>query len=102
MNKSNFLLFEADFANGMYFERFNDINKENKTLYFAYGKNCNNECMLKRCPGAKQIGEAVLYNHTFIIDERGPAGGYASVKRQEGSEVRGIAWLIQIMKLKIT
>ena len=38
---------------------------------------------VKRCPGAKQIGEAVLCNHTFIIDERGPAGGYASVKRQK-------------------
>ncbi len=56
--------------------------------------------MLKRCPGAKQIGEAVLYNHTFIIDERGPAGGYASVKRQEGSEVRGIAWLIPNNEIK--
>ena len=93
-------VWKQDFANAMYFERFNDINKENKTLYFAYGKNCNNECMLERCPGAKQIGEAVLYNHTFIIDERGQGGGFSSVKRQEGSEVRGIAWLIPNNEIK--
>ena len=40
-----------------------------------------------------RIGEAVLYNHKFIIDERGNDGD-ASVKKEEGSEVRGIAWLV--------
>ena len=63
-------------------------------VYFAYGANCLQKKMLERCPNARRIGEAVLYNHKFIIDERGNDGGCASVKKEEGSEVRGIAWLV--------
>ena len=28
-------VWKQDFANGMYFERFNDINKENKNIIFC-------------------------------------------------------------------
>ena len=95
-------VWKQDFANGSYFERFDNIQTDGMIMYFAYGMNCNLKEMLKRCPNAKRIGEAVLYNHKFIIDDRGNDGGFASVKRDEGSEVRGIAWLVPEMKLKIT
>ena len=34
-------------------------------LYFAYGMNTNRAQMAARCPMAKSLGRAVLYNHEF-------------------------------------
>lgn len=33
--------------------------------YFAYGMNTNLSQMAQRCPNAKSLGRAVLYNHEF-------------------------------------
>lgn len=93
-------VWKQDFANGSYFERFDNVQTDGMIMYFAYGMNCNLKEMLKRCPNAKRIGEAVLYNHKFIIDDRGIKGGFASVKKDEGSEVRGIAWLVPESEIK--
>ena len=35
-----------------------------------------------------------MYNHKFIIDERGPSGGCASVKEEVGTDVTGVLWHI--------
>lgn len=34
-------------------------------LYFSYGMNTNRAQMAQRCPEAKSLGKAVLYNHEF-------------------------------------
>ena len=85
---------KMQFANYAYFDRIENKPKPNHTFYFAYGINCNRNKMLERCPSAKKIGQATLYNHQFIIDERGPNGGCASVKEKEGSDVTGVLWHI--------
>ena len=86
---------KMQFANYVYFDRIENKPKANHTFYFAYGINCNRSKMLERCPSAKKIGQANLYNHKFIIDERGPNGGCASVKENEGSDVTGVLWHIR-------
>ncbi len=87
-------VWKQDFANASHYERFDHIKTDGMVMYFAYGANCLQEKMLERCPNSRRVGEAVLYNHKFIIDDRGNSGGCASVKKEEGSEVRGIAWLV--------
>ncbi len=85
---------KKDFANQMYFERLNNISNQNHTFYFAYGANCNNKKMLARCPNAQKVGESILHDYQFIIDDRGKNGGCASVKKRTGSSVTGILWRI--------
>ena len=38
--------------------------------------------MLQRCPNAKKIGQAILYNHKFIIDERGSSEDVRLLKKK--------------------
>ena len=85
---------KMEYANYAYFDRVDNKPQPNHTFYFAYGSNCNRQKMLQRCPSAKKIGQAMLYNHKFIIDERGPSGGCASIKEDIGTDVTGVLWHI--------
>ena len=85
---------KMEYANYVYFDRVDNKPQPEHTFYFAYGINCNRQKMLQRCPNAKKIGQAILYNHKFIIDERGPSGGCASVKEEVGTDVTGVLWHI--------
>jgi gamma-glutamylcyclotransferase (GGCT)/AIG2-like uncharacterized protein YtfP len=58
------------------------------TLYFAYGSNMSRAAMRQRCPGARELGLAVLENHDFIIIR----DGYASVLPSPGDTVHGLLW----------
>ena len=91
---------KMQFANYAFFERLDNISNKNYTLYFAFGANCNQRTMYKRCPNAKKIGEAIVYNYEFIIDDRGSNGGCASLKSKEGSTVTGILWHVPNEEIK--
>ena len=58
------------------------------TLYFAYGSNMSRAAMRRRCPGAREIGSAVLEGHRFVIIR----DGYASVLPSPGAAVHGVLW----------
>ena len=58
------------------------------TLYFAYGSNMSRAAMRRRCPGAREIGSAVLEGHRFVII----GDGYASVLPSPGASVHGLLW----------
>lgn len=60
-------------------------------LYFAYGSNMDCVQMADRCPDAKRIGNAILRDYKFVINER----GVATIVPAEGSIVRGIVWTLQ-------
>ena len=57
-------------------------------LYFAYGSNMNPARMAKRCPGAIDLGGAVLRNHRVV--ER----LYADIDFEEGAEMQGVLYVI--------
>ena len=57
-------------------------------LYFAYGSNMNPARMAKRCPGAIDLGGAVLRNHRVV--ER----LYADIDFAEGAEMQGALYVI--------
>ncbi|MBQ8756280.1 MAG: gamma-glutamylcyclotransferase, partial [Lentisphaeria bacterium] len=57
-------------------------------LYFAYGSNMNPARMAKRCPGAIDLGGAVLRNHR--VAER----LYADIDFVEGAETEGVLYVI--------
>ena len=57
-------------------------------LYFAYGSNMNPTRMSKRCPGAIDLGGAVLRNHR--VAER----LYADIDFIEGEETDGVLYVI--------
>ena len=57
-------------------------------LYFAYGSNMNPARMAKRCPGAIDLGGAVLHNHR--VTER----LYADIDFAEDEETQGVLYVI--------
>jgi len=57
-------------------------------LYFAYGSNMNPARMAKRCPGAIDLGGAVLRNHRVV--ER----LYADIDFEEGADIQGVLYVI--------
>jgi gamma-glutamylcyclotransferase (GGCT)/AIG2-like uncharacterized protein YtfP len=58
------------------------------TLHFAYGSNMSRALMRPRCPGARELGLAVLADHRFVIT----SDGYASVLPSRGELVHGLLW----------
>ena len=60
----------------------------NMFLYFAYGSNMNSTRMAKRCPGAIDLGGAVLHNHR--VAER----LYADIDFTEGVDAEGVLYVI--------
>lgn len=57
-------------------------------LHFAYGSNMSRALMQPRCPGAQELGPAILDGHRFLIS----TDGYATVVPAAGCRVRGILW----------
>jgi hypothetical protein len=57
-------------------------------LHFAYGSNMSRALMRPRCPGAREIGPAVLDEFRVIIS----TDGYATVVRAPGERVHGVLW----------
>ena len=56
--------------------------------YFAYGSNCNLDQMARRCPLAKVNAPVTLPNYALVFN------GVASIKRRNGSAVKGVLWEI--------
>ena len=63
-------------------------------LYFAYGSNMHPARMAKRCPGAIDLGGAVLRNHRVV--ER----LYADIDFTEGAVTEGVLYVITEEHLK--
>ena len=78
MKRANFRRFQV---NSMY-------------LYFAYGSNMHPARMAKRCPGAIDLGGAVLRNHR--VTER----LYADIDFTEGAVTEGVLYVITEEHLK--
>lgn len=57
-------------------------------IYFAYGSNLNLDQMEYRCPNAKQIGPAILYNWKLAF--RGPL----DIEKAKGHQVPGFLFKI--------
>ena len=66
----------------------------NMFLYFAYGSNMNPARMAKRCPGAIDLGGAVLRNHRVV--ER----LYADIDFTEGAVTESVLYVITEKHLK--
>jgi len=60
------------------------------TRYFAYGANMDPVHMASQCPGAKQIGPAVLRDHRFGI----ASGGFGTAVPAAGAVLRGVLWTL--------
>lgn len=65
-------------------------------LYFAYGANMDVPGMASRAPRAKLLGAARLARHRFVITEH----GYASVVRDQRSEVHGLLWEVDLAGIR--
>ena len=83
---------KQDFANASHMKDLS-ISKQMEWLCICIWCKLSAEKNAESCPNARRIGEAVLYNHKFIIDERGNDGDVLGKKRRR-IEVRGIAWLV--------
>lgn len=59
-------------------------------LYFAYGSNLDRAGMRRRCPGARELGIAVLPEWEVFI----ATAGYASIRRKIGGRTEGGLWAI--------
>jgi gamma-glutamylcyclotransferase (GGCT)/AIG2-like uncharacterized protein YtfP len=57
-------------------------------LHFAYGSNMSRALMRPRCPGACEIGAAVLDDFRVMIS----TDGYATVVPAPGGRVHGMVW----------
>ena len=62
-----------------------------KRYYIAYGSNLNVAQMVRRCPGAKPIGTAVLENNTLYFRGSG-SGYYLTIEQKSGSKVPVAIW----------
>lgn len=57
-------------------------------LYFSYGMNTNRSQMAQRCPEAKSLGKAVLYNHEFRFAR------HADIIENPEFATQGVLWEI--------
>lgn len=60
----------------------------NKHYYFAYGMNTNRESMARRCPDAKSLGAAALYDWGFRF------AYHADIVPTQGERTVGVLWEI--------
>jgi gamma-glutamylcyclotransferase (GGCT)/AIG2-like uncharacterized protein YtfP len=56
--------------------------------YFAYGANTNLDSMAIRCPGAKLLGTAILYDCRIVFRQ------HCDVESSKDSNVEGVLWQI--------
>ncbi|HOE18082.1 MAG: gamma-glutamylcyclotransferase family protein [Saccharofermentanales bacterium] len=69
------------------------MNKENGTIYLAYGSNLNMKQMAQRCPTAKVLGGAKLTGYQLLF--RGGGGGaVATVEKEKNGSVPVLLWEI--------
>lgn len=69
------------------------MNKENGTIYLAYGSNLNLRQMARRCPTAKALGGAKLTGYRLLF--RGDDGGaVATIEKEKGGGVPALLWQI--------
>jgi len=70
--------------------------------YFAYSLNIPKKAMKERCPDSKPISSATLPNYKLIFVgwAREWKGGVASIRRVQGSKVRGAVYKISDIDLK--
>jgi hypothetical protein len=64
---------------------------EKKRYYIAYGSNLNVEQMMRRCPGAKPIGTAML-EHNILYFRGSGSGYYLTIEPKIGSKVPVAVW----------
>ena len=64
--------------------------------YFAYGVTLDEEEMLFRCPDSRFVGNGILENYRFIINELGDP----TVIRDDSAGVYGVVWDIHENRLK--
>ena len=62
-----------------------------KRYYIAYGSNLNVAQMVRRCPGAKPIGTAVLENYILYFKGSG-SGCYLTIEQKSGGKVPVAIW----------
>ncbi len=62
--------------------------KEERTLYFAYGSNCNTRQMAHRCPKATDLGKVTA--HGYALEFR----THASIRKEQGAQTEGVLWSI--------
>jgi gamma-glutamylcyclotransferase (GGCT)/AIG2-like uncharacterized protein YtfP len=69
--------------------------------YFAYSLNIPKKAMKERCPDSKPISSATLPNYKLIFVgwSRTWKGGVASIRRVQGSKVRGAVYEISDIDL---
>ena len=72
------------------------------SYYFAYGSNMGSEQMLGRCPSAEYISVGILKNHEIVFNRKGSyrAGGVASIKEKNNTNIFGIIWKISMLDLR--
>ncbi len=63
-------------------------------FYFAYGSNMDLSQMDFRCPAAKVAETVRLEGYRLAFCGRDPAGGVATILKEEGSHVDGVLWKI--------
>ena len=63
-------------------------------FYFAYGSNMDLSQMDFRCPAAKVAETVRLEGFRLAFCGRDPAGGVATILKEEGSYVDGVLWKI--------
>jgi len=61
-------------------------------LYFAYGSNLSSRQMRKRCPGAEQLGVAVLYGWRLRFSVDAPHLGGATAGIEPSDDVHDHVW----------
>jgi len=66
-----------------------------EVLYFAYGHNTDSEELLKRIPGSKDVGTAVLSDHQLVLRQ------FADIVPTTESRVVGVVWAIPASKIKV-
>lgn len=61
-----------------------------RSFYFAYGSNMDEEQMASRCPGAEMLAKVTIPDHRFALDE----AGVATILPAKGNHVEGLLWSV--------
>lgn len=69
-------------------------NQKKDTLYIAYGSNLNLKQMARRCPSARLVGTAALYNWRLRF-RGGHCNAVATIEPQKSYKVPVLVWRLQ-------
>ena len=70
-----------------------------RKIYIAYGSNMSEEQMAYRCPDAKLVGAGKIKNWRLMF-KGSYSGNYATIEREENSEVPVLLWKISAVDEK--